>query len=850
MRRIQKIKMITGVMILTAAVWLWENPVQAQQPETNESLETVSECREISGNEEAAPCGPVSGAGEGAGNENAASGGQAFDAGESSGDSIQAQAASQGLQFDLEGEDAAAVTGYTGNGPHVSIPDEIWGRPVTTIRQGAFTDDTKIQSLDIGKNVTVIEKYSCNRMESLRNLSIPANVTKIGMSAFASSKGLTSLVIQPGDTQLTLVCGSFVDCGSLSSIDLGTRPIKGVSRDGNAGGGGNLFSGTAITELVIPATADFTEMFSFCENCEYLQKVSLTAKSIKPYSFSRCPALEDVVLYGTETIGNGAFARCGALKHVSFPEGLKTLEWGVFEACTALESAALPASLETIEASAFSGCASLQNIQLPEGLTSLGGKCFQGCTALSSIHIPAGVSQMGSMFLDGCTNLEEITVDEENPSASARGNILYDKEVTTVLRAAYRLESLELPDTVSAIGEYSCTEMPLLTQVAIPGSVAEIREEAFQGSGALGRLEFAQGDTPLRIHRYAFDQCAGLSEIQFGGRQMVLDGDRIFRGCALEEVEIPASLQTQGATRSFEKCSRLKRAEITGDIIGNHLFGNCTSLKTAVLNGMTEVPDSLFSGCTALEDVVLPQGVQTIGAGAFLEAGIQEIQLPQSLQVIRSRAFAGSGLRQIAVPSGVEELSLTSFEGCKELESITVDAENPCYAARENMLFDKEEETLLYLPRDGYALENVTIPAGVKRIGTRTLSNLGGVQWIAFDGDIPAGVYESYDAPPLSEGRFSGLNISTDARFFYDEGYPAWADTSVISVPALLRIPITGEMRELKILVDELDAEQITADDKESCTSLRERYAKMDQDQRLFIGGEDQVEHTYQRGLK
>lgn len=57
---------------------------------------------------------------------------------------------------------------------------------------------------------------------------------------------------------------------------------KGYPGNGIMGGTGNLFSGSAISEITIPAAVDISEMFSALEGCDYLRKVTIDAKSINP----------------------------------------------------------------------------------------------------------------------------------------------------------------------------------------------------------------------------------------------------------------------------------------------------------------------------------------------------------------------------------------------------------------------------------------------------------------------------------------------------------------------------------------------------------------------------------------
>src|ERR1017187_9567538 len=90
------------------------------------------------------------------------------------------------------------ITGYTGPGGAVIIPDTTNGMPVTSIGGngfgvGAFEDCTTVTSVTIPDSVTSIEYFAFEGC-SLTNVTIGTNVASIWESAFAGC-GLTSVAI-------------------------------------------------------------------------------------------------------------------------------------------------------------------------------------------------------------------------------------------------------------------------------------------------------------------------------------------------------------------------------------------------------------------------------------------------------------------------------------------------------------------------------------------------------------------------------------------------------------------------------------------------------------------------------
>lgn len=129
---------------------------------------------------------------------------------------------------------------------------------------------------------------------------------------------------------------------------------------------------------------------------------------------------------------------------------------------------------------------------------------------------------------------------------------------------------------------------------------------------------------------------------------------------------------------------------------------------------------------SALTKIVLQEGVETIGAQAFLgNQYLREVNLPTTLKKIEDQAFAyftacnspdGGILEKaptIYIPEGVEEISETAFVGCGA--NLEVDERNKNYSSIDGVLFNKDKTELLHFPllREG----SYTVPKGVKIIG-------------------------------------------------------------------------------------------------------------------------------------
>ena len=73
----------------------------------------------------------------------------------------------------------------------------------------------------------------------------------------------------------------------------------------------------------------------------------------------------------------------------------------------------------------------------------------------------------------------------------------------------------------------------------------------------------------------------------------------------------------------------------------------------------------------------------------------------------------GAELTSITIPSTVLDISLPFFPGCPKLQAIHVDEQHPWYSSVDGVLYDKEQTTLMFVPR---GLEEICIPSSVSSI--------------------------------------------------------------------------------------------------------------------------------------
>lgn len=153
--------------------------------------------------------------------------------------------------------------------------------------------------------------------------------------------------------------------------------------------------------------------------------------------------------------------------------------------------------------------------------------------------------------------------------------------------------------------------------------------------------------------------------------------------------------------------------------------------------GITAVGTNNFL-LLSLRSVSLPQTLTEIHESAFYGNFITEIKLPDGLEVIGDRAFQSCEFVRVDLPQALVSIGDHAFEGCFNLERIIIDSpklkhigedafyaldleeisftcENPCFAAKDGVLYSADYAELLYYPY-GKEAETFVPAAGVKTI--------------------------------------------------------------------------------------------------------------------------------------
>ncbi len=218
-------------------------------------------------------------------------------------------------------------------------------------------------------------------------------------------------------------------------------------------------------------------------------------------------------------IGNGAFYDVDNLQTIVVPEAVKTIGSNAFYNCDRLASVTLHEGLESIDESAFNSLPALKTIVIPSTVMTIGNAAFSNCTSLASITLPAGLKVIPNDLFRYNKKLADITL----PTAlDLIGNYAFSGTAIT---------TMQLPTSVTAIGDGAFHDCAQLSNIVIPESVTELAQGLFENCHVLTSVSL-----PTTLQRV---------------------GSRSFRECfVLESIVLPASLKTIGAA-AFNRCTKL-----------------------------------------------------------------------------------------------------------------------------------------------------------------------------------------------------------------------------------------------------------------------------------------------------
>ena len=235
-------------------------------------------------------------------------------------------------------------------------------------------------------------------------------------------------------------------------------------------------------------------------------------------------------------IGTGLIAECSwasykeQIKEVFMSSGITNIPYGAFSEYTYLSKITISDTVTTIRDKSFYACTSLTDLYIPESVTLIEGWAFWNCVNLETVFI-SGPAKIESNAFRGCDSVKDLTLDSglsytgdfslpnadnvyiNDLSAWCGANLstyggVPVRGAENVYVNGKLLTDLIIPDGVTAINNYTFSEIESIKSVTIPTSVTDINGGAFDECTNIDYVYINSSSIAMKLN--AFSACGDL----------------------------------------------------------------------------------------------------------------------------------------------------------------------------------------------------------------------------------------------------------------------------------------------------------------------------------------------------
>ena len=274
----------------------------------------------------------------------------------------------------------------------------------------------------------------------------------------------------------------------------------------------------------------------------------------------------------------------------------------------------------------------------------------------------------------------EVTKPSDLGSWPIATNLIVENGITKIGEDAFasaRFESIELPDTVTNIGDsafFGCVD---LKRIKLSKGLKNIGVFAFSGCWGLEKISIDSGSKNFAVKNGALFSKDGtklflvprnVEKFNIPNEVKSIE-EHAFSGCdKLKSIGLPDSMEEIGSC-AFEMCYALESITIPKNVnsMGHSVFSCCENLKTVNIlsENIPQIHSEVFYECKKLKSIELPNYLFSVEG--FEKSGITSIDIPETVQYIGNRAFRDcASLKKVMIPDSVNEIGLEAFEGCNK----------------------------------------------------------------------------------------------------------------------------------------------------------------------------------------
>ena len=655
---------------------------------------------------------------------------------------------------------------------------------ITSIAKSAFMYST-IREITIPDNVTEIKSEAFKYCESLNSITIPEGVTSIGSTAFLGCEAMKTFHCLPtipptlgADALFVVSDDPFKILVPVESYELYIEARDWKEYKDRIYNANNrqiiTFADSEVKRACVAAwDTDKDSELSYEEAAavRYLADAFRNNTQIKEFE-------ELQYFTGLESIGGSAFESCTSLKKVVLPEHIPAIDELAFYNCFALESIIIHPNVKTIGKDAFSKCTLLNNVQIRTGVESIGDYAFAYCDALQNISIPNSVTSIGKYAFTACRNLRSVSLSSKAKNI-AEGtfykctSIKYmtiPEGIESIGNEAFSgcssLTNITMPTSLSSLGDYSFLGCEAMTNVTIPENVKYMGDYLFMQCSSLAEVICEPLTPPMGSEGMFYGTAQDLKIYVYDPSLVVYKEDYFWRDYAWNIVGY-SSLNKDPNAITFadnevrdicllnwdtNKNGHLSKGEAAavkslGTVFSQRKITTFNELK--YFTGLSTIDNTAFILCSSLAEITLPENLTAIGEQAFQGcSSLKSLAIPESVSTIGEAAFLKcTNLATINIPSKVTTLQYGLFDYCSSLQSVTIPVGVTSIGDR---VFSNCE-----------SLKDVTIPATVTSIGDSAFANCNSFTNVRIPNSVKTlGAYVCFNCAKLSRV-FIGTGVTS-----------------------------------------------------------------------------------------
>lgn len=405
----------------------------------------------------------------------------------------QSNSDSSNFTYILQDDGTVLIEKYTGTEKACSIPEEIDGKRVKGIDDGAFSGRASLISVTIPDSIIEVGSNPFERCTQLKEITVSIDNDALaaidGVLFSKADKRLISFPMASEKSTYAVPQGikilgdyAFYDCDGLKSIDI-PGSVMCIGK-------GAFSSCSKLVSVTIPNGV--TE--------------------INDYAFFGCRSLTTVNIPDSVTsIDVSTFKECSGLKTLTIPNSVTSIGSNAFSGCYSLCSISIPDSVIHIGEYAFYNCNGLTSIMIPDNVLSIGNGVFSGCSNLTAIRIPDNMIEVGSNPFIGCSKLKDIIISPDHDALAVIDGALFskvDKRLIAALPNTFVTTTYTIPQGTWVIGACAFSGCRGLKSITIPDSVMHIGKNAFADCADLtctvGRNSYAKKYCEMNGIKYIY----------------------------------------------------------------------------------------------------------------------------------------------------------------------------------------------------------------------------------------------------------------------------------------------------------------------------------------------------------